>query len=80
MAASRPLVTVQAVDGGAAEQTTLPAVLTAPIRTDVVLQVVTGIVSEQGSWQRGRSNITASHRRHRWGVPSSTSIGIGVGC
>jgi len=39
MAASRPLVTVQGLDGTASGQTALPAVFTAPIRPDVVLQV-----------------------------------------
>ena len=39
MAAARPLVTVQGLDGAAAGQTALPAVFTAPIRPDVVLQV-----------------------------------------
>ena len=39
MAAARPLVTVQGLDGAAAGQAPLPAVFTAPIRPDVVLQV-----------------------------------------
>lgn len=39
MAASRPLVTVQGLDGTASGQTALPAVFTVPIRPDVVLQV-----------------------------------------
>ena len=42
MAASRPLVTVQGLDGTASGQTALPAVFTAPIRPDVVLQVRAG--------------------------------------
>jgi hypothetical protein len=36
MAAARPLVTVQGLDGSPAEQTALPAVFLAPIRPDVV--------------------------------------------
>lgn len=43
MAAARPLVSVQDLEGKAAEQTTLPAVFTAPIRTDVVQEVFTNI-------------------------------------
>eukprot|EP00898_Chlorokybus_atmophyticus_P008178 jgi/Chlat1/8361/Chrsp80S07788 len=45
MAASRPLVTVQAVDGAAAsgEQVPLPAVMVAPIRPDVVAYVHTSV-------------------------------------
>jgi large subunit ribosomal protein L4e len=43
MAASRPLVSVQGLDGEAAEQTTLPAVFTAPIRPDIIRQVHTGL-------------------------------------
>ncbi|KAK9809167.1 hypothetical protein WJX72_010554 [[Myrmecia] bisecta] len=43
MAAARPTVTVQSIDGEAAEQIALPAVFTAPIRPDIVLQVHTGI-------------------------------------
>jgi hypothetical protein len=37
--AARPLVTVQSTDGEPGGQTTLPAVFSAPIRPDVVLQV-----------------------------------------
>ncbi len=37
--AARPLVSVQSTDGEPAGQTTLPAVFSAPIRPDVVLQV-----------------------------------------
>ena len=36
MAAARPLVTVQGLDGAPAEQTALPAVFLAPIRPDVI--------------------------------------------
>lgn len=43
MAAVRPLVSVQDLEGKSTEQTTLPAVFTAPIRTDVVLEVFTNI-------------------------------------
>ena len=40
MAASRPLVSVQSVDGSSSSsQLTLPAVFTAPIRPDIVQQV-----------------------------------------
>lgn len=39
--AARPLVTVQGADGEPAGQVTLPAVFSAPIRPDVVLQVLT---------------------------------------
>lgn len=43
MAAARPLVTVQGVDGAAGEQTALPAVFTAPIRPDIVRTVHTNM-------------------------------------
>jgi large subunit ribosomal protein L4e len=40
MAAARPMVTVQAVDGSAStEQIALPAVFSAPLRSDIVVQV-----------------------------------------
>ncbi|KAK9867941.1 hypothetical protein WJX84_008385 [Apatococcus fuscideae] len=43
MAASRPLVSVQALEGDAQDQIHLPAVFTSPIRPDVVHQVHTGL-------------------------------------
>uniref|UniRef100_A0A7S1T0J2 Large ribosomal subunit protein uL4 C-terminal domain-containing protein n=1 Tax=Tetraselmis chuii TaxID=63592 RepID=A0A7S1T0J2_9CHLO len=44
MAAARPMVTVQAVDGSAStEQIALPAVFSAPLRSDIVVQVHTGM-------------------------------------
>ena len=43
MAAARPLVSVQGLDGGAGEQTALPAVFTAPIRPDIVRTVHTNM-------------------------------------
>jgi ribosomal protein L4 len=43
MAASRPLVAVQGLDGSAEASLSLPAVFTAPIRPDVVRTVHTGI-------------------------------------
>jgi large subunit ribosomal protein L4e len=43
MAAARPLVSVQGLDGTAGEQTTLPAVFTAPIRPDIVRTVHTNM-------------------------------------
>lgn len=40
MAAARPMVTVQSVDGSAStEQIALPAVFSAPLRSDIVVQV-----------------------------------------
>ena len=39
MAASRPMVTIQSLDGDSSEQLALPAVFTAPIRADIVQQV-----------------------------------------
>jgi hypothetical protein len=43
MAAARPLVTVQGLDGAAGEQSALPAVFTAPIRPDIVRTVHTNM-------------------------------------
>eukprot|EP00775_Hariotina_reticulata_P007246 gene7246-7459_t len=43
MAAARPMVSVQGLDGSAAEQTTLPAVFSAPIRPDIVRTVHTNM-------------------------------------
>eukprot|EP00951_Prasinocladus_malaysianus_P030118 scaffold281843_cov24-Prasinocladus_malaysianus.AAC.2 len=44
MAASRPMVTVQPVDGSAStEQIPLPAVFSAPLRSDIVVQVGTAV-------------------------------------
>ncbi|WIA41505.1 hypothetical protein OEZ86_008878 [Tetradesmus obliquus] len=43
MAAARPMVSVQGLDGTAAEQTTLPAVFSAPIRPDIVRTVHTNM-------------------------------------
>jgi ribosomal protein L4 len=43
MAAARPLVSVQGLDGAAGEQTALPAVFTAPIRPDIVRTVHTNM-------------------------------------
>lgn len=43
MAAARPLVTVHTTDGESSGQTALPAVLTAPIRPDIVNAVHTGL-------------------------------------
>ena len=43
MAASRPLVSVQALEGEAQDQIHLPAVFTSPIRPDVVHQVHSGL-------------------------------------
>eukprot|EP00873_Tetraselmis_striata_P043575 jgi/Tetstr1/463839/TSEL_008653.t1 len=44
MAAARPMVTVQSVDGSAStEQIALPAVFSAPLRSDIVVQVHTGM-------------------------------------
>ena len=39
MAATRPMVTIQSLDGDSSEQLALPAVFTAPIRPDIVQQV-----------------------------------------
>ena len=43
MAAARPLVAVQGLDGKATEQVTLPAVFKAPIRSDIVQTVHTSL-------------------------------------
>lgn len=47
MAAARPLVSVQDENGQSVEQTTLPAVFTAPIRLDIVQQVHTNLAKNK---------------------------------
>ena len=47
MAAARPLVTVQGLDGEAVEQCALPAVFTAPIRPDIIRAAHTGLAKNK---------------------------------
>jgi len=80
MAAARPLVTVQGLDGAAAGQTALPAVFTAPIRPDVVLQVRWG---EEGGLPSGaapaRKTRSNAWCRPRGGGGAARALGAARG-
>jgi ribosomal protein L4 len=80
MAAARPLVTVQGLDGVAGEQAPLPAVFTAPIRPDIVRTVHTNIAKNKrrgglaraveggGGVARGRER--PAHRARKYAAAS----------
>ncbi|KIZ07413.1 60S ribosomal protein L4 [Monoraphidium neglectum] len=73
MAAARPLVTVQGLDGAAGEQSALPAVFTAPIRPDIVRTVHTNMA--KNSRQPYAVSMKAGHQTaaESWGTGRAVS-------
>jgi large subunit ribosomal protein L4e len=73
MAAARPLVTVQGLDGVAGEQAPLPAVFTAPIRPDIVRTVHTNIAKNKR--QPYAVSMKAGHQTaaESWGTGRAVS-------
>jgi large subunit ribosomal protein L4e len=73
MAAARPLVSVQGLDGAAAEQTTLPAVFSAPIRPDIVRTVHTNM--NKNHRQAYAVSMKAGHQTaaESWGTGRAVS-------
>lgn len=73
MAAARPLVSVQGLDGSAAEQTALPAVFTAPIRPDIVRTVHTNMAKNHR--QPYAVSMKAGHQTaaESWGTGRAVS-------
>jgi large subunit ribosomal protein L4e len=73
MAAARPLVSVQGLDGSAAEQTALPAVFSAPIRPDIVRTVHTNM--NKNHRQAYAVSMKAGHQTaaESWGTGRAVS-------
>ena len=73
MAAARPMVSVQAVGGDQPEQVTLPAVFTAPIRPDIIVQVHTGL--NKNKRQPYAVSMKAGHQTsaESWGTGRAVS-------
>lgn len=73
MAAARPLVSVQGLDGSAGEQTALPAVFTAPIRPDIVRTVHTNMA--KNARQPYAVSMKAGHQTaaESWGTGRAVS-------
>lgn len=73
MAAARPIVSVQGLDGSAAEQTALPAVFTAPIRPDIVRTVHTNMAKNHR--QAYAVSMKAGHQTaaESWGTGRAVS-------
>ena len=73
MAAARPLVSVQGLDGAAGEQTSLPAVFTAPIRPDIVRTVHTSMAKNHR--QPYAVSMKAGHQTaaESWGTGRAVS-------
>jgi large subunit ribosomal protein L4e len=71
--AARPLVSVQGLDGSAAEQTKLPAVFTAPIRPDIVRTVHTNM--NKNHRQAYAVSMKAGHQTaaESWGTGRAVS-------
>lgn len=73
MAAARPLVSVQGLDGSAGEQTNLPAVFSAPIRPDIVRTVHTNL--NKNKRQAYAVSMKAGHQTaaESWGTGRAVS-------
>ena len=73
MAAARPLVSIQSLDGDAAEQAALPAVFTAPIRPDIIRAVHTGLA--KNARQPYAVSMKAGHQTsaESWGTGRAVS-------
>ncbi|GBF98594.1 60S ribosomal protein L4 [Raphidocelis subcapitata] len=73
MAAARPLVSVQGLDGSAGEQTALPEVFTAPIRPDIVRTVHTNMA--KNARQPYAVSMKAGHQTaaESWGTGRAVS-------
>ena len=70
--AARPLVSVQSIDGEAVEQTNLPAVFTAPIRSDIVQSVHTNVAKNHRQAYAVAMNAGHQTSAESWGVASRT--------
>ena len=73
MAASRPLVTVQSVDGEAGDQVALPAVFTAPIRQDIIRQVHTGLAKNRRQPYAVKFEAGMQSSAESWGTGRAVS-------
>ncbi len=74
MAASRPLVTVHSAEGEAGRQTALPAVLTAPIRPDIVNAVHTGIAKNHRQAYAVKFEAGMQTSAESWGTGERTML------
>lgn len=73
MAAARPLVQVQGLDGNAVGQTALPAVFTAPIRPDLVNTVHTNVNKNKRQAYAVASNAGTQTAAISWGTGRAVS-------
>ena len=75
MAASRPLVTIQASgkDAQSSEQATLPAVFTAPIRPDIIRAVHTGIAKNKRQPYAVKFEAGMQSSAESWGTGRAVS-------
>ena len=75
MAASRPLVTIQAAgkDAQSSEQATLPAVFTAPIRPDIIRAVHTGIAKNKRQPYAVKFEAGMQSSAESWGTGRAVS-------
>ena len=75
MAASRPLVTIQAAgkDAQSSEQATLPVVFTAPIRPDIIRAVHTGIAKNKRQPYAVKFEAGMQSSAESWGTGRAVS-------